>query len=130
MIQRSALTFLKELKKNNNKPWFDKNKPRYEEAKKNMEDVVEVFLSKLSAMDKRYGKLKPKDCVFRIYRDVRFSPDKTPYKTHLGAGISPGGKKVHEAGFYLHVENGKSFLAGGIWMPDKDMLKKIRQEID
>lgn len=129
MIQRSTLSFLKDLKKNNNKVWFDKNKPRYEEAKKNMEMLVEAFLVKLAAADKRYSKLKAKNCVFRIYRDVRFSPDKTPYKTHLGAGISPGGKKVHEAGYYLHIEAGKSFLAGGIWLPDKDMLKKIRQEI-
>ena len=130
MIQRSTLSFLKDLKKNNNKPWFDKNRPRYEEAKKNMETLVEVFLAKLSAIDKRYAKLKAKDCVFRIYRDVRFSPNKTPYKTHLGAGISPNGKKVNEPGYYLHIEAGKSFLAGGIWMPEPNLLKKIRQEID
>jgi len=129
MIQRTTIQFLKDLKKNNNKPLFDKNKPRYEEAKKDIEQMVEAFLVRLTSFDKRYAKVKAKDCVFRIYRDIRFSPDKTPYKTHLGASISPNGKKVNEPGYYLHIEPTKSFLAGGIWMPDKDLLKKIRQEI-
>jgi len=130
MIQRSTISFLKDLRKNNNKPWFEKNKPRYLEAKENIESLVGKFLVRLTALDKRYAPVTAKNCVFRIYRDVRFSPDKTPYKCHLGAGISPGGKKVHEAGYYLHIEAGKSFLAGGIWQPDPVMLKKIRQEID
>ncbi|HLG35176.1 MAG TPA: DUF2461 domain-containing protein [Bacteroidia bacterium] len=130
MIQRSTLSFLKDLRKNNNKPWFDKNKPRYEEAKKNFEDVVTSYLTRLTAIDKRYAPVTAKNCVFRIYRDVRFSTDKTPYKSHFGAGISPNGKKVNEPGYYLHIEAGKSFLAGGIWMPEPDLLKKIRQEID
>jgi uncharacterized protein (TIGR02453 family) len=98
-------------------------------AKKNMESLIEAFLAKFSTVDKRYAKLSPKDCVFRIYRDIRFSPDKTPYKTHLGAGMSPGGKKMNEAGYYLHIEPGKAFLAGGMWMPPTDQLKMIRQEI-
>ncbi|MBK5284069.1 MAG: DUF2461 domain-containing protein [Bacteroidia bacterium] len=129
MIHRSTILFLKDLKKNNNKPWFDKNKPRYEEAKINIEELVEKFLANVSLHDKRYDQLTAKNCVFRIYRDIRFSPDKTPYKSHFGAGISPNGKKANEPGYYLHIEPSKSFLAGGIWMPDKDMLKKIRQEI-
>src|SRR5215213_6455074 len=129
MIQKSTFQFLKDLKKNNNRPWFDKNKPRYEEAKKNIESLVEMFLAKFSAADKRLAKLSGKECVFRIYRDIRFSADKTPYKTHLGAGISPNGKKANEPGYYLHIEPGKAFLAGGIWMPPTDQLKMIRQEI-
>lgn len=129
MLQKSTLQFLKDLKKNNNKPWFDKNKPRYEAAKKDIEALVGTFLAKFSAIDKRYAKLSPKDCVFRIYRDVRFSPDKTPYKTHFGAGMSPGGKKMNEPGYYLHIEPGKAFIAGGMWMPPTDQLKMIRQEI-
>lgn len=129
MIQKSTLQFLKDLKKNNNKPWFDKNKPRYEEAKQNIESLVAAFLAKFSVIDKRYAKLAPKDCVFRIYRDIRFSPDKTPYKTHFGAGVSPGGKKMNDPGYYLHIEPGKAFLAGGLWMPPTDQLKMIRQEI-
>jgi len=129
MIQKSTFQFLKDLKKNNNRPWFDKNKPRYEEAKKNIESLVEMFLAKFSAADKRLAKLSGKECVFRIYRDIRFSADKTPYKTHLGAGISPNGKKANEPGYYLHIEPGKAFLAGGMWMPPTDQLKMIRQEI-
>ena len=129
MIQKSTLQFLKDLKKNNNKAWFDKNKPRYEEAKKNIESLVGAFLAKFSNADKRYAKLSAKECVFRIYRDIRFSPDKTPYKTHFGAGISPGGKKMNEPGYYLHIEPGKAFLAGGMWMPPTDLLNMIRQEI-
>jgi uncharacterized protein (TIGR02453 family) len=68
--------------------------------------------------------------MFRIYRDVRFSKDKRPYKNNLGASINIGGKKATNAGYYLHIEPGGSFLAGGIWMPPSDVLKKIRQEID
>jgi len=130
MINRSTILFLKDLKKNNNKAWFDKNRPRYEVAKRNIEELVEKFLANVSLHDKRYIQLSAKNCVFRIYRDIRFSPDKTPYKSHFGAGISPNGKKANEPGYYLHIEPSKSFLAGGIWMPEKDLLKKIRQEID
>src|SRR5699024_3956703 len=71
-----------------------------------------------------------KDCVFRIYRDIRFSKDKTPYKTHFSAGINKGGKKVHFPGYHLHIEPGNSYLGGGIWRPDRELLHKIRQEID
>jgi len=130
MINRSTILFLKDLKKNNNKAWFDKNRPRYEVAKRNIEELVEKFLANVSLHDKRYIQLSAKNCVFRIYRDIRFSSDKTPYKSHFGAGISPNGKKANEPGYYLHIEPSKSFLAGGIWMPEKDLLKKIRQEID
>src|SRR5258705_2740574 len=98
MIARSTISFLKDIKKNNNKVWFDKNKPRYLEAKENVESLVDAFLVRLTALDKRYASLTAKSCVFRIYRDIRFSPDKTPYKSHLGAGISPNGNKVNEPG--------------------------------
>ncbi len=74
--------------------------------------------------------MKAKDCVFRIYKDVRFSKDKTPYKSNFGASINPGGKKSLVAGYYLHLEPGASFLAGGVYMPQPDMLNAIRQEID
>ena len=91
-----------------------------------MEDIIKAF----SSFDKSLAGLKAKDCVFRIYRDVRFSKDKSPYKNNMGATINPGGKKMEVAGFYFHIEPGKSFLAGGRWMPSSDHLKKIRQEID
>jgi uncharacterized protein (TIGR02453 family) len=130
MIQKSTLDFLKALKKNNNKDWFDKNKEKYLAAKQNIDEMATELIKSFSSFDKKLTGLKVKDCVFRIYRDVRFAKDKTPYKTNMGCAISPGGRKAEEAGFYIHIEPGKSFLAGGRWMPPADHLKKIRQEID
>jgi uncharacterized protein (TIGR02453 family) len=130
MIQKSTLDFLKALKKNNNKEWFDKNKEKYLSAKENIDSMADSLIKSFSSFDKKLVGLKAKDCVFRIYRDVRFSKNKTPYKTNMGCAISPGGRKAEEAGFYIHIEPGKSFLAGGRWMPDSNHLKKIRQEID
>jgi uncharacterized protein (TIGR02453 family) len=130
MIQKSTLDFLKALKKNNNKDWFDKNKEKYLAAKQNIDEMATELIKSFSSFDKKLTGLKAKDCVFRIYRDVRFAKDKTPYKTNMGCAISPGGRKAEEAGFYIHIEPGKSFLAGGRWMPPADHLKKIRQEID
>lgn len=130
MIEKSTLDFLKAIKKNNNKEWFDKNKLRYLAAKENIENFIADVLKHIVAFDKRYAGLEAKKCTYRIYRDVRFSPNKTPYKSNLGASINIGGKKVQNAGYYIHIEPGNSFIAGGIWMPPADQLKKIRQEID
>ena len=130
MIEKSTLSFLSSLKKNNNKDWFDKNKDKYLAAKKNIDDMTEELIRSFSAFDKKLAGLKAKDCVFRIYRDIRFSKDKTPYKNNMGASINAGGKKVMSAGYYIHIQPGGSFLAGGVWMPPTDQLKKIRQEID
>jgi len=130
MVNKSTLDFLKALKRNNNKDWFDKNKEKYLAAKANMEEVVNRFIHDFSKVDKGLAGLSAKDCIFRIYRDVRFAKDKKPYKTNIGAGINPGGKKMEIAGFYLHVEPGASGLAGGRWMPSPEHLKMIRQEID
>jgi uncharacterized protein (TIGR02453 family) len=130
MITTPTLKFLKALRTNNNKEWFDKNKDQYLTSKDNVSGLVDLFLAELGRIDKEYKGLTSKDCLFRIYRDVRFSKDKRPYKTNLGASMNPGGKKAINAGYYLHIEPGKSFLAGGIWMPPGDVLKKIRQEID
>ena len=88
------------------------------------------FDSKAFLFEKKFAGLTSKECLFRIYRDVRFSKDKRPYKNNIGASINIGGKKAMNAGYYLHIEPGKSFLAGGIWMPPGDLIKKIRQEID
>jgi uncharacterized protein (TIGR02453 family) len=74
--------------------------------------------------------LEPKNCIFRINRDIRFSNDKTPYKVNMGASIGPGGKKSYDAGYYIHIQPGASFLAGGVWQPPSPMLNAIRQEID
>jgi uncharacterized protein (TIGR02453 family) len=126
-----TLDFLKKLKNNNNRDWFEKNKSRYLEAK----EEYEAFLAKIIAGVRKFDRkvdadLTPKDCMFRIYRDVRFSKDKKPYKTNMGASIDPGGKKSQIAGYYLHVEPGNNFAAGGVWMPEPEMLQSIRQEID
>jgi len=129
-MEKTTIDFLKKLKINNNKVWFEENRKNYELAKADMEKLVQQVIAALSQMDIRYGELTAKQCMFRINRDVRFSKDKSPYKTNLGAGFSIGGKKSTGAGFYLHIEPEHSFIGGGLWMPPADALKKIRQEID
>jgi uncharacterized protein (TIGR02453 family) len=124
------LTFLKAIAKNNNREWFEKNKPKYLESKKQFEDFLEVLHKELLVFDDSLASLNPRKQGFRIYRDVRFSKDKRPYKTNMGAGFSAHGKMEQEPGYYIHIEPGKSFVAGGIYMPDGERLAKIRQEID
>lgn len=125
------LTFLTKLAKNNDRAWFEKNKPAYLEAKDNYEAFVTKVLDELIKFNPEFDGLNPKKLPFRIYRDVRFSKDKSPYKINMGAGFSPNGKLVQEPGYYLHIQPGnKSFFAGGIYMPDGPNLGKIRQEID
>ena len=132
MIQAQTLQFLSELKENNNKPWFDTNRKTYETAKKNFAEVVQELIKSIEKFDKSIeeAQLEVKNCTFRINRDVRFSKNKDPYKTNLGASFSKGGKKAHSAGYYLQIDPNQCFLAGGIWMPEPDDLKKIRVEID
>lgn len=126
-----TLKFLKDIAKNNDRVWFEKNKSRYLDAKQQFEDFVTALLAELAKFDPKLGSLDPKKLPFRIYRDVRFSKDKSPYKTNMGAGFSPNGKLVQEPGYYIHIQPGnKSFVAGGIYMPDAANLSKIRQEID
>lgn len=128
---QKTLAFLKNLKSNNNKDWFDANKPQYLEAKAEFEAFVDKLLKGITKFDKQISPdLKGKDCTFRIYKDVRFSKDKTPYKTNMGASMNPGGRKSMTAGYYFHCEPGASFLAGGVWMPEPEPLQAIRQEID
>jgi uncharacterized protein (TIGR02453 family) len=126
----TVLPFLKKLRKNNNKPWFDENRALYVSAKSEFETTVRSLISSFSKIDPTIGHLEPKNCIFRINRDVRFSKDKSPYKTNFGAFINSGGKKSPLAGYYLHIEPGGSFVGGGLYMPMPDMLAKLRQEID
>jgi len=126
----SVLRFLRKLKKNNNKPWFEANRNGYTEAKQELETFLEGLIASYSKTDDAISRLTPKDCMFRINRDVRFSKDKSPYKTNFGAYINPGGKKSTLGGYYLHIEPGASFVGGGLWMPMPAELAKIRQEID
>jgi uncharacterized protein (TIGR02453 family) len=130
MLHPSTLQFLKNLKKNNNKAWFEKNRKLYDIAKSDFIQLVESVIAATAKFDNPIGALHAKDCIFRINRDVRFSKDKSPYKSNMGASITPGGKKVNAPGYYFHCEPGQSFAAGGLYMPEPASLVKIRQELD
>lgn len=124
------LPFLKKLRKNNNKAWFDANRDLYVLAKEQMEHLVNSLVSGFGKYDPTIAHLTAKDCIFRINRDVRFSTDKSPYKTNFGALICAGGKKSPLAGYYIHIQPGAGFVGGGLWMPMPPVLSKVRQEID
>ena len=131
MLQPATLKFLKDLKKNNNKPWFDKNRKRYEDAKADFLQFIQAVIDTHGKKDKSIAVLKAKDCLFRINRDIRFSKDKTPYKTNFGASINKGGRKaMNTAGYYFHLEPGQLFVGGGIYQPMPAELNKVRQEVD
>ena len=131
MLHPDTVSFLKKLAKNNNKPWFDGHKAQYIAAKSDFENFVREIISTLSGFDSDINDLLPKQCTFRINRDIRFSKDKTPYKSNMGASFIRGGKKSIFAGYYFHLApGGKSFVGGGLWMPEPEGLKKLRQEID
>ena len=130
MLQASTLKFLKDLKKNNNKPWFEKNKSVYLSAKEDLEGFAERLIEGLGKTDADIAPLQARECTYRIYRDVRFSRDKTPYKTQMGAYLNKGGKKMPTAGYYFHLEPGRNMAGGGLWMPAAPELGKVRQEID
>jgi uncharacterized protein (TIGR02453 family) len=130
MLQPSTLKFIKDLKKNNNKPWFDTNRKKYEEAKTDFIGFIENTIAAIAKFDPAIAPLKAKDCIFRINRDVRFSKDKSPYKANMGAYMNPGGKKINTPGYYFHCEPGQSFAAGGLYVPMPPDLAKARQEID
>jgi uncharacterized protein (TIGR02453 family) len=126
----TSLGFLSVLKENNYKEWFHANKDFYTEAKKEFEDFTNLLIGEIHVFDKEIGYPEAKNCIFRIFRDIRFSPNKTPYKTNFGAYIARGGsRKTEYGGYYFHLEPGNSMLAGGVWMPQPDVLKGIREEI-
>jgi uncharacterized protein (TIGR02453 family) len=130
MLQSSTLAFLCQLKTNNNKEWFDLHRKEYELAKSDFEGFVSELLQALVPLEPALREQQAKDCTYRIFRDVRFSKDKTPYKGHFGAFFARGGRKWDGAGYYLHLEPGAIFAGGGLWMPEPSLLKKVRQEID
>lgn len=131
MLQKQTLDFLAALREHNHREWFEANRKLYEAAKKDVEQVVNKLLSGLVAIDASLQGLEAKSVMFRIFKDVRFSKDKSPYKTNMGAWMAGGGKNTVNAGYYLHVEpDGKSFLAGGSYMPPANVLKAIREAID
>jgi uncharacterized protein (TIGR02453 family) len=131
MLAASTIQFLKKLDKNNNKAWFDANRKQYEAAKLDFANLTGQVIAQFGKKEPAIALLQPKECVFRINRDVRFSKNKAPYKNNMGASIKAGGKKSLSAGYYIHLEpGGKSFVGGGLYMPDANIVGKIRQEID
>lgn len=130
MLQKSTLKFLKDLAKNNDRSWFETHRKHYEEAKLDFENFIQSVIDKHSKKDEDLKEVEARKCTFRINRDIRFSKDKSPYKSNMGASMTRGGKKSIFAGYYFHCEPGKSFVGGGLWMPMAPEMKKIRQEID
>jgi len=124
------MTFLTKLRKNNHKEWFDANRETYEALRQDWVKFVQEMINQSAIFDSDIKHLEAKKCIFRINRDVRFSKDKSPYKTNFGAWMNKGGKKAESAGYYLHLEPGNCFLAGGVYMPNPAQLQAIRQEID
>jgi uncharacterized protein (TIGR02453 family) len=129
MIQQDTLEFLSLLRNNNNKAWFDNHRDLYDKARANAYEFASGLLEKMTALDHSLHALSAKDCMFRINRDVRFSQDKSPYKSHMGIVLTQGGKKSGLASYYVHIEPGYSFVGGGVWMPEAAALSRIRKEI-
>jgi uncharacterized protein (TIGR02453 family) len=126
----NILQFLNELKINNNREWFGENKARYDQVRNEFEKISIDLIAEISKFDSDIKHVDVKDCVFRIYRDIRFSNDKTPYKTHFGVFIaSAGGRKSKRAGYYLHLDPTGCFVSMGVWCPPPDLLKALRQSV-
>ncbi len=129
MIKKQTLDFLKKLTADNSRAWFNANRPLYDAARANMLEFVTLLLGEISKFDHTVTGVAPEDCLFRIFRDARFSREKTPYKTNFGAFMKGGGRSTPGAGYYLHIEPGGSFVSGGIYMPPAPLLLAIRTAI-
>lgn len=129
MLSKDSLQFLDDLKANNNRDWFLDNKKRYEVFKKDYHKLVGDFLDIMKPLDPSLEMLEVKNCTFRINRDIRFSKDKSPYKDHLGIWLSSGSKGMNRSGYYIHLARSGSFIAGGLYCPEAEDLKKVRKEI-
>ncbi|WBA40269.1 DUF2461 domain-containing protein [Hymenobacter canadensis] len=131
MNTTQLFAFLTELARHNDRDWFQSHKPTYEQLRREFEAAVTGWLRELTVSDPRLAGLEPKKTLFRIYRDVRFSKNKDPFKTHFSAYFSEGGKAGTGPGYYVQLgPQGQTMLAGGIYVPEKDQLTRIRQEID
>lgn len=128
-MKNQVLDFLAQLVENNNREWFQRNRKQYEDAKKEFESFINMVIPEIAKFDDSVKFVVAKDCMFRIFRDVRFASDKSPYKTNMGAWITRSGRKSPGPGYYIHLQPGGSFLAAGVYMPEPDQLKKIRNEI-
>ncbi len=126
-----VIEFLRELSAHNEKPWFDAHKETYREVQALFFSFTERFIAGVEEFDKSVSGLTPKDCTWRIYRDIRFSADKTPYKTHFGAWVAPQGKKAGYAGYYIHIQPDEQFymLCAGLHCPTPAMIRSVREEI-
>ncbi len=129
MITKEALHFLDDLIANNNTEWMHANKKRYENYKKDYHTFIASILSEMKKLDNTLVPLEVKNCTFRINRDIRFSKDKSPYKTNMGVWMSQNRNRKNSPGYYIHFEKGNCFVAGGVWCPEPNELKQIRREI-
>jgi uncharacterized protein (TIGR02453 family) len=130
MIPKEALHFLSDLIANNNTEWMHANKKRYENYKKDYHNFISSILAEMKPLDKSLEPLEVKNCTFRINRDIRFSKDKSPYKTNMGVWMSQDKNRKNAPGYYIHFEKGNCFVAGGVWCPEAGELKQIRKEIE
>ena len=132
MINKSTIKFLKDLKLNNSKEWLDNNRKSYEDAKNDILTLTSQLIISISDLDKTVSNayLEPKKCITRLNRDLRFAKDKTPYKTDYYIVLNKNGKNSPSAFYYLHIEPDNCFVGGGVYNPQLDQFKKIRQEID
>lgn len=126
---KEILHFLETLQSNNNKAWFDANRENYQQLRQKFLQITELLIHEIRSFDQQIPYQDPRKCVFRIFRDLRFSKDKLPYKNNFGAFIARDGRKGGNPGYYLHVQPGASFIAGGLFMPDAPRLKAIRNDI-
>lgn len=130
MYTQNILQFLKDLKENNNREWFAANKEWYDLVRTEFEEISKALILEISKFDDDIKNVEVKDCVFRIYRDIRFSQDKTPYKTHFGVFVaSAGGRKSQRGGYYIQLDPEGSFLGAGVWCPPPALLKALRQSV-
>lgn len=131
MDYQLVFKFLTDLSNNNNREWFDDNRSTYQEVKKQFEGEVEKYIDVIASIDPDVAACEVKKSIFRLFRDVRFSKNKEPYKTNLGAAIAKQGRKSGHAGYYIHIKpNGETMIGGGMYCPESSILQKIRQEID
>ena len=130
IAQRKQLfTFLSKLIQNNNRDWFQEHKSDYDLMRKNLEHLVHQLGEGLMQVEPNFKFTKAGDYTFRIYRDVRFSKDKSPYKNHIGIYMINGGRKSPMAGYYVHLQPGESFIAGGLFRPESKILRAVRDEL-
>ena len=126
---KEILDYLSRLRENNNREWFQAHKEEYDRLRPLFVEKIQELIQQISQFDEDIVGLEAKNCMYRIYRDIRFSPDKTPYKSYMSAYIAKGGRKSLRAGYYFHFEPGNCLLSGGIWCPEPKLLKALRQAV-